>query len=182
MTDYAALVARLREKCWFDAAAAIEAQAAELALRRKSGSASDRLHNLCEGIARDADGSEWSREEWQRVDAETVRLANELRDAKAELARVTAERDAAVTDARLAAFGAWAAHEFRAELGDVDGGSAQYAMQRCGVLVAVEVTEPCGEDCRCAEYGDWPMQCYRYAPGIADAIAARQPTAQEPKG
>ena len=67
--------------------AELAAAKAELELRRKSGSASDRLHNLCEGIAADADGSEWSREEWERIDAETVRLKNELaavkRDAQA---------------------------------------------------------------------------------------------------
>ena len=51
---------------------------AELELRRKSGSATDRLHNLCEGIADHADGSEWSREEWNRMDAENTALRSEL--------------------------------------------------------------------------------------------------------
>ena len=57
---------------------------AELELRRKSGSASDRLHNLCEGIADHADGSEWSGDEWQRIDAENMALrerVNALEDA-----------------------------------------------------------------------------------------------------
>lgn len=57
---------------------------AELALRRKSGSATDRLHNLCEGIAADADGSEWSREEWERLDAENGALRAELSRLKAQ--------------------------------------------------------------------------------------------------
>ena len=68
-------------------AAQIAALTAELELRRKSGSASDRLHNLCEGISRDADGSEWSREEWERLDAEMLAL-------KAANKALTAERDA----------------------------------------------------------------------------------------
>ena len=51
---------------------------AELALRRKSGSAVDRLHNLYEGIAADADGSEWSREEWERIDAENADLRRKV--------------------------------------------------------------------------------------------------------
>jgi hypothetical protein len=51
---------------------------AELSLRKKSGSASERLHNLCEGISKDADGSEWSREEWHRLDAENASLRAQL--------------------------------------------------------------------------------------------------------
>lgn len=58
--------------------AEIEALRAELEHRRKSGSASDRLHNLCESIAADADGSEFSREEWDRIDAENVALRAEV--------------------------------------------------------------------------------------------------------
>lgn len=50
----------------------------ELTLRRKSGSATDRLHNICEGISRDADGSEWSREEWERLDAENAALRKQV--------------------------------------------------------------------------------------------------------
>jgi hypothetical protein len=67
---------------------------AELDLRRKSGSASERLHNLCEGIAKDADGSEWSREEWERLDAENASLRAELAAAKvdAEYLRAIIER------------------------------------------------------------------------------------------
>ena len=56
-----------------------DALKAELELRRKSGSASDRLHNLVQGIAEDADGSEWSREEWERLDAENAALREQVR-------------------------------------------------------------------------------------------------------
>lgn len=47
--------------------------------------------------------------------------------------------------------------------GDIDGGDFQEIAHRHGILEAVEVTEPCGEICDCAEYcgGDWPMTCYR---------------------
>jgi hypothetical protein len=50
----------------------------ELSLRKRSGSASERLHNLCEGISKDADGSEWSREEWERLDAENASLRAQI--------------------------------------------------------------------------------------------------------
>jgi hypothetical protein len=72
-------------------AARLEAQAAriaeleaELELRRKSGSASDRLHNICEGIAKDADGSEWSREEWERLDAEMLAQKKRIAELEAQ--------------------------------------------------------------------------------------------------
>lgn len=54
--------------------AEVEALRAELDIRRKSGSAVERLHNLCAAISAEADGSEWSREEWERIDAENVAL------------------------------------------------------------------------------------------------------------
>lgn len=50
------------------------AEVTELDARRKGPSPSERLHNLCEGIAADADGSEWSREEWERLDVEMLEL------------------------------------------------------------------------------------------------------------
>jgi lipopolysaccharide biosynthesis protein len=73
-------------------AAATAALRAELDLRRKSGSAVDRLHNLCEGIAESADGSEWSREEWERIDAENAEL-------RAAVERVRGVLEAAQNDA-----------------------------------------------------------------------------------
>lgn len=38
-----------------------------------------------------------------------------------------------------------------------------------GVLVEVTVTEPCGDNCECAEVSDFPLTCYRLAPEFADA-------------
>jgi hypothetical protein len=78
----------------------------------------------------------------------------------------------------LAAFGAWAARELRAYLSDLDGGDAQDAMVRCGVLVEHTATESCGEACRCVEYGEFPQQCLRYGPGVREAIDGAAPSVQ----
>ena len=61
----------------------------------------------------------------------------------------------------LALFGRVCLDEHRSELGDLDGGWLQEQAEECGLLVRATVTEPCGEGCRCAEYGDWPMDCLR---------------------
>jgi hypothetical protein len=91
----------------------------------------------------------------------------------AEVDRLTAERDGLRADAsgtaKLAAFGAWCAQEFRRELADVDGGSAQDAMERLGLLKRIEVTQPCGEGCVCAEVG-FPADCYVFADDVKTAL------------
>jgi hypothetical protein len=46
-------------------------------------------------------------------------------------------------------------------LGDLDGGDRQDLAVKHGLLRSVEMTEPCGESCVCAEYGDFPMDCFR---------------------
>lgn len=74
---------------------------------------------------------------------------------------------------KLAAFGAWCAREFRESLADVDGGSAQNAMERLGVIEKHEAQTPCGEGCVCVEYGDFPHQCYRFAPGVRGLVDGR---------
>jgi hypothetical protein len=71
---------------------------------------------------------------------------------------------------KLAAFGVWCAREFHGSLSDVDGGSAQDAMERLGVLVKSTVTEPCGERCVCMEYGDFPHECFKFPPDILEAM------------
>ncbi len=78
--------------------------------------------------------------------------------------------------AKLAAFGAWAAREFRDSLADVDGGSAQDAMERFGVIVKRVVTEPCGEACVCAEYGPFPHDCYTFPADVAAVLYAAPPS------
>lgn len=48
--------------------------------------------------------------------------------------------------------------------GAPDGGDLQDAAVKYGLLIGHEVTEPCGENCNCAGYGDdWPMECFRMA-------------------
>ncbi len=71
---------------------------------------------------------------------------------------------------KLAAFGAWCAREFRRDLADVDGGSAQDEMARIGVLELHEALEPCGEGCVCAEYGDFPHECFRLAADVRPLV------------
>lgn len=73
---------------------------------------------------------------------------------------------------RLAAFGSWVAREFRDSLADVDGGSAQDAMERFGVIERKTVTEPCGEGCVCVEYGAFPHECFTFPEAVSAAIAA----------
>lgn len=83
---------------------------------------------------------------------------------------------------RLAAFGAWAVGEFRCEIGDVDGASAQDAMERLGVLHPVTVAEPCGEPCRCADYGEFPIDCFRLDPLVRSAMDALAAAPQAREG
>lgn len=61
----------------------------------------------------------------------------------------------------LERFGLAVLEESRNEIGDVDGGWLQEEAVKLGLLVSVHVTEPCGEGCRCAEYGDFPQDCLR---------------------
>jgi hypothetical protein len=82
---------------------------------------------------------------------------------------------AAASSAPLAAFGAWAAREFRDHLSDVDGGSAQEAMVRLGVLELHQAQEPCGEACVCAGYGPFPHECYRFTAAVAAAMSRPTP-------
>jgi hypothetical protein len=63
---------------------------------------------------------------------------------------------------QLAAFGLAVLEESRMELADLDGGWLQDKAEELGLLVRVTVAEPCGEQCRCAEYGDFPRECLRY--------------------
>ena len=68
----------------------------------------------------------------------TTDTTTELR---ARIASLEAELVAARANQKLAAFGAWAAREFRDTLSDVDGGSAQEQMERTGVIVKREVAD-----------------------------------------
>ena len=73
---------------------------------------------------------------------------------------------------KLAAFGAWCAREFREHMSYVDGGDAQDEMERIGVLVRKTVTEPCGDDCVCMEYGDFPHDCFVFATDVQQVLSS----------
>lgn len=49
----------------------------------------------------------------------------------------------------------------RGERPEPDGGDIQEWGVELGLLKAVPVSAPCGEGCVCADYGDFPMDCYR---------------------
>lgn len=47
------------------------------------------------------------------------------------------------------------------DVGGLDGGDLQDIAERTGLLAKVTMQEPCGENCNCEGYGDFPMECYR---------------------
>lgn len=55
---------------------------------------------------------------------------------------------------------------------DWDGGSIEESMERCGLIAKVRATEPCGEDCSCAEWDEFPQDCFRATPLGQSAIDA----------
>ena len=65
----------------------------------------------------------------------------------------------------LATYGRKMFDEARSDGGnDVDGAAAEQHARDCGLLHEVPVSEPCGENCRCAEYywaDEWPNTCLR---------------------
>lgn len=87
-----------------------------------------------------------------KVTHSTVRLEVEIERLRAELAET----------APLTRFGAACLIAHREDLADLDAFWLEYSAERAGCLGYVESAEPCGEDCRCAEYGDdFPTQCLR---------------------
>jgi len=90
---------------------------------------------------------------------ELVQAEEELEDLLAENAALR-KRLADVMP--LAEFGIWCIDEARGEFcGDIDGGSLQDRLEEAGLLGNVPVTEPCGENCACAEWDDFPQDCLR---------------------
>lgn len=70
---------------------------------------------------------------------------------------------------KLIAFAQWVIQEHREECGDLDGGSIQDKLEELGLLKRVKVEEPCGEDCRCAEYYEkFPAECLRLVEGVKE--------------
>jgi hypothetical protein len=58
---------------------------------------------------------------------------------------------------------AFAAKVLRAHRNDkhLDDFELQDAAAHLGLLGRVEVTAPCGDDCQCEGYGDFPQDCLR---------------------
>ena len=85
----------------------------------------------------------------------------------------------------LARYGLAIIEAHREDCGDISGDTLQDEAERCGLLTHVTVTEPCGDECRCAEYyaGDeWPVECLRYSPAARAAFAAlADPAPEVPK-
>ena len=64
---------------------------------------------------------------------------------------------------QCAAFVQWVRQEWHHD-GDIDGGALQDALTERGLLTPTEVHAPCDpEACQCAEYGEFPVVCYRWA-------------------
>lgn len=61
----------------------------------------------------------------------------------------------------MARFGLKCLTEHRDQLGDLDGCDLQEWATEFGLLHDVHVTEPCSEECRCAEWDDFPQECLR---------------------
>lgn len=80
------------------------------------------------------------------------------------------EREKALTGWKL--FGANVLDCARDGMGDVCGGDIQDWAVEAGLLIEHQVTESCGENCACAEYGDFPHKCYRYSTEASAAIAS----------
>lgn len=63
--------------------------------------------------------------------------------------------------AALIKFARWAISESAFKGSDLDGGDIQGQAVALGLLKEVLATEPCGEECDCAEFG-FPLTCYRF--------------------
>ena len=109
----------------------------------------------------------------QILEAERARLITQLEPSDEAVAR------------ELATFGLAVLDEMRVDGGgDIDGGWAQDTAEKLGVIVGVEVTEPCHpENCVCAEFG-FPVTCYRDSAAtkaFRAVTAAREDTTTTPR-
>ncbi|HDR8930476.1 TPA: hypothetical protein QDA84_000470 [Burkholderia vietnamiensis] len=84
-----------------------------------------------------------------------------------ELERILAqtERRAEMTDddvAKLKRFAGLVLKDHRngGYPGDVDGGELQAYAEQCGLIEERRVESPCGENCSCTDFGEFPTTCY----------------------
>ena len=101
---------------------------------------------------------------YTREDARFERAMHESISDKAK--RLTAERD------ELRKFVGRVLGEARQYMSDIDGGDVQAWAIECGLLEEWTATEPCGEQCECAEVADFPTRCYRLTDAGKAAIDA----------
>lgn len=62
-------------------------------LNRRKGDAATRLHNICENLSEQANESPFTREEWERIDAENVALRRERDTASEALGRAMSDTE-----------------------------------------------------------------------------------------
>lgn len=80
----------------------------------------------------------------------------------ANIAAILAHIEAqAAENERLRKFVGRVLGEARQYMSDIDGGDVQAWAVECGLLEEWTATEPCGEQCECAEVADFPTRCYR---------------------
>lgn len=119
-------------------------------------------------VLRLLDDVEQAERERDRYDLQAQRIMLERNTERARTERLEAMLP-------LARYGLAILEMHREDCGDVSGDTLQDEAERCGLLTHVTVTEPCGDECRCAEYyaGDeWPVECLRYSPAARAAFAA----------
>jgi len=97
--------------------------------------------------------------------SDMLHIPEELSEFKRMLARwqkaVSEHESPPDSITKLATFGAMVLDAHRnPEPADVDGGTLQELATQSGVIVERQVTEPCGEDCTCANVGAIPSGCY----------------------
>jgi hypothetical protein len=76
---------------------------------------------------------------------------------------------------RLRKFAGNVLEKSREEFLDLSCGDIEDWAKQCGLLEQVEMTAACGDDCQCAEWADFPLECLRpTALGSAAIDAARE--------
>lgn len=78
----------------------------------------------------------------------------------------------------LRSFVMWLFGEFD-EASEISVADLQDEALKRGLMIEVEVTEPCGEFCACAELGEgFPMTCLKYGPALLSPHAGEERQAQ----
>lgn len=99
--------------------------------------------------------------ECNRLDREAIRLQGEVDDLRAERDRLRSRLLEQHFELRsLRAF----AQDCFAEWPEIEELCEEKVLviaEEHGLMEKVEVAEPCGETCQCAEYGPFPLTCYR---------------------